>query len=179
MGALPTGVDITPAQLENARRYQREFGIDFPLFEASAEATGLDSGAFDLAFSEYGASIWCDPYAWIPEASRLLAQEGRLIFLRNATLQMLCMPDVGAATNTLQRSQFGMHRLDWDDDGSVEFHLPHGELLRLLRREGFEVEDLIEIQPPESTEETRFEFVTLEWAKRWPSEEIWVARKRS
>ena len=25
---------------------------------------------------------------------------------------------------------------------------------------------------------SRFEFVTLEWARQWPAEEIWKARKR-
>jgi len=33
--------------------------------------------------SEYGASIWCDPYRWIPEASRLLRPGGDLVFLVN------------------------------------------------------------------------------------------------
>ena len=27
--------------------------------------------------------------------------------------------------------------------------------------------------------EPRFDFVSIEWARRWPSEEIWVARKTS
>ena len=36
-GARPVGVDVTPAQLATARRCQVEFGIEFPLIEASAE----------------------------------------------------------------------------------------------------------------------------------------------
>src|SRR6476619_8025783 len=35
-GARPKGVDVTPAQLETARRCQEETGIVFPLVEASA-----------------------------------------------------------------------------------------------------------------------------------------------
>jgi hypothetical protein len=31
----------------------------------SAEGTGLPGESFDLAFSEYGAATWCDPYLWI------------------------------------------------------------------------------------------------------------------
>jgi SAM-dependent methyltransferase len=47
---------------------------------------------FDLAISEYGASIGCDPYAWIPEAARLLRPGGQLIFLVNSALLMLAVP---------------------------------------------------------------------------------------
>ena len=36
-----------------------------------------------------------------------------------------------------------MHRIEWPD-GSVEFHLGYGDWIRLLRANGFEVEDLIE-----------------------------------
>ena len=32
-GARPVGIDITPAQLETARRMQAEFGLDFSLIE--------------------------------------------------------------------------------------------------------------------------------------------------
>ena len=92
-GARPVGVDVTPAQLATARRCQAEFGIDFPLVEASAEDVPLPSESFDLAVSEYGASIWCDPHLWIPEAYRLLRPGGRLWFLRNSTLAILCAPD--------------------------------------------------------------------------------------
>ena len=49
-------------------------------------------------------------------------------------------------------------------------------MIRLLHRAGFEVEDLIEIQAPEGAT-TRHAYVSPQWARRWPSEEIWKARK--
>ena len=75
---------MTPAQLATARRCQAEFGLEFPLVEASAEDVPLPSESFDLAVSEYGASIWCDPHLWIPEAHRLLRPDGRLWFCATA-----------------------------------------------------------------------------------------------
>jgi hypothetical protein len=92
---------------------------------------------------------------------------------------MLCSPDEdeAPATEQLLRPYFGMHRMEWAGDESVEFHLPHGEMLALLKRSGFEVEELIEVQPPEGSK-TRYPFVTLEWARKWPSEEVWKCRKR-
>ena len=77
----------------------------------------LADASFDLAISEYGAAIWCDPYRWIPEAARL------------------------------------------------------------LRGSGFDIEDLIELRPSGDMT-TQYPFVTLEWARHRPSEEIWVARRR-
>jgi SAM-dependent methyltransferase len=178
-GARPVGVDPTPAQLETARRCQRETGIEFPLVEAYGEAVPLPDAAFDLVLSEYGASIWADPYRWIPEASRLVRPGGLLVFLRNSTLSILCGPDVGSVGETLVRPQFGMHRFDWrSDDGGIEFHLGHGDWVRVLRANGFELLDLIEIQAPAAAVTHEFyDFVAAEWAKQWPSEEIWVARK--
>jgi SAM-dependent methyltransferase len=177
-GARPVGVDVTPAQLATARRLMAETGIEFPLVEADAAETGLPDASFDLAVSEYGASIWVDPYRWIPEAARLLRPGGRLVFLRNSTLASLCVDDEGPVGTTLRRSQFGLHRTVWSD-GGVEFDLGHGEWIDLLRGSGFEVERLIEVQAPADAEtHPYYDYVTADWARRWPAEEIWVARKR-
>lgn len=176
IGMKPVGIDITPSQLESARKFQREFGIEFPLIEASAENVPLPDQSFDLAISEYGASIWCDPFAWIPEAARLLRPGGTLVFLRNSTLSILTSSDVGPSTSELRRDLFGLNRVEFDKE-SVEFHLPTGPMIRLLRANGFEIEDLIDIQPPLDAQPTRHDYITLEWSKRWPSEEIWRAKR--
>jgi SAM-dependent methyltransferase len=145
------------------------------LIEGSAEAVPLPDDSFDIAISEYGASLWCDPEAWIAEAARLLRPGGWLWFLTNTPLVMLTMHDDDQPSGeTLALPQFGMRRFEWKD-GSVEFHLPHGELIALLGRRGFTVQALHELQAPEGAT-TRYEWVTAEWAHRWPSEEIWVAR---
>ncbi len=174
------GVDLTTAQLATAQRLNRKTGLGLELVEANAEMVPLRDAAFDLVISEYGASIWCDPYKWIPEAARLLRGGGELVFLRNSTISMLCMPDTGKVRETLQRAQRGMNRLDWtDDDPGVEFHLGAGDLIRLLRANGFEILDLVELFAPEGAKDHgEYSYVTADWARRWPSEEIWRARKR-
>jgi len=92
---------------------------------------------------------------------------------------MLCVPDDESlpAGELLLRPQFGMYRMEWSDTVAVDFHLPHGDMIRLLRASGFEVLDLVELRPP-SGATTSVPYVTLEWARRWPSEEAWVARRR-
>jgi SAM-dependent methyltransferase len=178
-GARPVGVDPTPAQLETARRCQRELGIEFPLVEAPAEQVPLPDASFDLALSEYGASLWADPHRWLAEAARLLRPHGRLVFLTNSTLVILCAPDEGMAQERLLRPQFGLYRLEWPDTEGVEYHLAHGDWIRLLREHGFEVEALHELQAPaDAATHHHYDYVSAEWAQRWPCEDLWVARKR-
>ena len=179
-GARVVGIDVSEAQLATARRLQREHGLDFPLVHGNAEAVPYPDGSFDFAISEYGACLWADPERWIPEAARLLRPGGRLVFLVNSFLLALCMPaeeDV-AATERLLRPARGLCRIDWPGDQGIGFHPSHGHWIRLLRRSGFEIEDLVEVRPPEGAT-TRYSFVTPEWARQWPSEEIWKARKRA
>jgi len=178
LGARPVGVDITPAQLETARRLMRETGLEFPLVEADAGETGLPSTSFDLAFSEYGASIWVDPERWLPEAARLLRPGGRLVFLCGSPLTRLCYDaTTDRAGDVLTLPQSSLGRIEWPDE-SVEFRLAHSDWIRTLRRHGYTVEDLIELQAPEGAEtHPYYGYVSADWARRWPAEEIWVARK--
>jgi SAM-dependent methyltransferase len=133
-GARPVGTDPTAGQLSMAREFQDHFALHFPLVLAAAEQLPFRDGSFDLAISEYGAAIWSDPHPWIPEAARLLRPGGELVLLGTSTLLMLCVPDEEGlpAGNRLLRRQFGMHRFEWPDDPTVEFHLSHGDWIRLM-----------------------------------------------
>jgi SAM-dependent methyltransferase len=178
-GARVTGVDPTPAQLETARRMSEEFGVPIELVEASAEDVPLPDESFDLAVSEYGASIWADPELWIAEAARLLRPGGRLAFLCNSTLSILCSPDEGKVEEGLLRSHADLGRIEWPgEDEGVNYHLSHGEMIRLLRKTGFEILALHERLAPDTAEDHGYyDLMPAEWARRWPAEEIWVARK--
>ena len=180
-GANPIGLDNSSRQLANARILQREFDVPFPLVHGDAELAPFRDASFDLAVSEYGAIIWCDPYRWIPEAARILRPGGRLVCLGNSYLLMLTFPNDGEkATESLQRPHFGMHKfVDTNNvDASVEFHIPHGETIGLLRRSGFEIEDLVEIGAPSTASDAHYRMATVNWAQRWPNEQAWIARKK-
>ena len=172
------GVDVTPAQLDTAQRMDEEFGLGLELIEANAEDVPLPDDSFDFAFSEYGASIWCDPKLWIAEAARLLRPGGELVFMRGTTLRILCVPDEGKTTDRLARPQKGLYKLVWeDDDPGVEFHPGMAEMLTILRENGFQLVDFRELFAPEdATTHEYYDDPPVEWAKRWPAEEIWRLR---
>ena len=59
-----------------------------------------------------------------------------------------------------------------------DFCIPHGEMLSLLNETGFVVEALHELRAPDGpAEEVRY-FMSRAWARRWPAEDVWVARRR-
>jgi SAM-dependent methyltransferase len=178
-GARVVAIDNSSAQLDTARRLQRKHGVEFELIHGNAEQVPYPDASFDFAISEYGACLWCDPQAWVPEAARLLRPGGQLVFLTNAFLMMLCMPpeDDIAATDRLLRPAFGLSRMEWPTDPGVEFHLSHAEWIGLFRRSEFDIEELIDVKPFAGAK-TRYPFVTLEWALQWPCEEVWKVRKR-
>ena len=92
---------------------------------------------------------------------------------------MLCSPfddEVVPIEDRLIRDQFGMHRFDWSD--ATEFQISHSETIRLLHDSGFEIEELLELRPPEGST-TGADWVTLEWARRWPCEDVWKAQKQA
>jgi SAM-dependent methyltransferase len=182
-GAAVVGIDNSERQLAVARRLAELHGLDLILLHGNAETVPYPDASFDFAISEYGAAIWCDPYVWIPEAHRLLAPGGRLVFLGSTPLASICTPPSGAACEPqLHRDYFGLHRLDWRhvavDPGGIEFNLPISAWLRLFRETGFEVIDYVELRAPASASGTAFAMPAA-WAKRWPSEHVWKLRKRA
>jgi SAM-dependent methyltransferase len=174
----PVGVDFSTAQLSLAERFQSEFDCLFPLVAANAEDVPFDDGSFDVAISEYGASVWCDPRRWLQEANRLLRPGGRLVFFTNSQVLFLCTAADGSLGEKLARDHFTTARVEFGLETGVEFHPSHSEWIRHLRAFGFTLENLIEPRPSGNAK-ARYGFVTAEWARRWPSEEIWIARKVS
>jgi SAM-dependent methyltransferase len=181
-GARPVGVDVSGRQLANARRLRDEFGLRFPLIQGDAERVPLTAGCADLVINEYGASIWCDPYRWIPEAARLLRPGGRLVFMGESTLARMCLSGAGPVTDRLVHDLFGLHRHVRRGSTSgteyLQFTLPHGEWIRLMTSCGVVVEDLIEVHVPPDAVNNDFPEFPDEWVRRWPAEEVWFARRR-
>lgn len=175
-GARPVAGDPSAGQLRLARGFQKEFGVVLPLVRAAGECVPLRSSSFDVVVSEYGAGLWADPHRWLPEAARLLCPGGELVFVVNSSLLLLCMPDSGEVRDHLLREHANVARVEWPGAAGVEFHLSHGDWVRALCHCGFEVEDLLELRAPAAPVRAP-DFVPGEWARRWPAEDAWRARR--
>ena len=166
------------AQLLGARITSRE---DWVEIEGNAEATGLAEASFDFAISEYGAAIWCKPDAWLREAWRLLRPGGRLVFLGNHPLVLVCSPLNGAPCDaTLHRPYRDMWGADWTqvefDPTGVCFNLTMSGWMDLFRAIGFRVTNYQEIYIPDHETETSAS-VPAEWGKKYPVEQVWHLEK--
>lgn len=183
-GARCTGVDLSGEQLAYAQDLLTQVttidGVrpDVTLALGNVEALEYPDASFDIAFSDYGASMFADPLRWIPEAARVLRPGGRLAFSAFTPILEMCWPEAGSVTtNELRRSYFDLHEIQ---DRATLFNLPYGEWVRLFRRSGFDIVDLVETRPraDQLTTEYRTEN-QVDWARRWPAEMIWVLDRRA
>jgi len=176
-GARVVGLDVSERQIGHARAALAAAGLDFPLVCAAAESVPLPDASFDVVVSDWGATAFCDPYSWVPEAARLLRPGGLLAFSGATPLSWLCLNAEGDGWDArLNRESFGLGRLD-QPDGTVEFALPMGEWIRLFRAAGFALEDLLELRPPEGATSTFRDERALAWARQWPLEQVWKLRR--
>lgn len=180
-GARVSSIDNSHEQLTTARRLAALHGVELKLVHGNAEHTPYADASFDFAISEYGAAIWCDPEAWIPEAHRLLKPGGRLVFLGNHPLMTTCSPwDGSQVVDHLVRPYFQIGRLDWSDvevdPGGISFNLPLSGWFELFGRIGFEVEGFHEPRPAFG-DDTVHSFISRGWARDYPSEQVWKLRK--
>lgn len=176
-GARVTAIDLSPNQLQTARRLARRHGADITFIEGNAEATGLPDASFDFAISEYGAAIWCPPEIWLQEAWRLLRPGGRLVFLGNHPLSLVCSPLDGSPNDrTLHRPYRGMWGADWTkvayEPSGICFSLTISDWMALFARIGFRVDRYQEVYAPDRAEGTRAA-IPADWARAYPLEQVW------
>jgi SAM-dependent methyltransferase len=175
-GAHVIGLDVSDRQLRYARDQGRAKDIEFPLLLANAEALPLADASFDVVFCDHGAMTFTDPCITVPEVARVLRPGGLFAFNMIAPLAHVCWStELGKTDDRLHSDYFGLRK--FEDDDHVEFQLNHGEWIRLFRKSGLNIEDLIELQAPEGAETSFDDYVSHDWARRWPAENIWKLRK--
>jgi SAM-dependent methyltransferase len=178
-GASVVGLDFSANQLAQAPANMASAGVTFPLVRGDAEELPFADASFDLVFCDHGAVGFTDPTWTVPEVARVLRPGGRFVFLGTTPFIFVTWPMVdGPPGRTLERSYFDSRRMMWnEDDPSFEYQLPYGEWIRLFRANGFVIEDLIELRPAADAETAFTDYVTKDWARDFPAEQIWKVRK--
>lgn len=176
-GARMTGLDLSDVQLEHARANIASTGRAMNLVQASGEEPPFADGSFDIVFADYGGFSFGDPFHTIPNAARMLRPGGRLVFTTVSPLLLMTWPEeLEHPGDRLLGDYFGMHRIDQVDTAS-DFNLPYGQWIDLFLRNGLVIEGLLETRPSEDATSTYRDESDREWARRWPAEIIWRARK--
>ena len=174
LGSRCVGLDLSGSQLRHARGRD----ASLPLVQANGEQLPFADASFDIVFCDHGALSFCDPELIIPEAARTARSGGMLAFCTSTPLLYLTWDtEKEKQSRRLQRSYEELGRMELDED-TVDWVLPPGQWIRLLRGNGFEIEDLIELRPPGDATTTYGEFAPPKWVRRWPAEWIWKARRR-
>jgi SAM-dependent methyltransferase len=133
---------------------------------------------FDVVFCDHGGMSWGDPYRTVPETARVLLQGGRLVFSTSSPWLRVCYDDgTDVIGTTLHRPYFDLYSQE-EGDGATSYTLPYGEWIRLFRRNGLDVEDLIELRPAEGSETSYYQLRPRDWGSRWPADLVWVTRRR-
>jgi SAM-dependent methyltransferase len=175
-GARAVGVDLSERQLDHARDRFRSVDRHPPLVHGNAEQLPFRNEAFDIVFCDHGATVFAPPDRIVSEASRVLKPTGLFAFCMSTPIRDICFDsDVGKVKSELAADYFELSACD--DGQTVEYQLPYGAWIRLFRRHGLVVEDLVEIQAPVDATTTYSDFVPASWARKWPAEHIWKLKK--
>ena len=169
-GARPVGVDVTPAQLDTARRMQEETGIEFPLVEASAEDVPLARRELRPRGLRVRSEPLVRPGALDP-GGRAAPAPGRPTRLPDEQHARDPLRPVGAratATEQLQRPQRGMLRRSPGTSRTASSSTSATATgSTSCTRAGFEVERLVELYAPDDAEtHPYYDTATAEWARQ-------------
>ncbi|MFE5212390.1 class I SAM-dependent methyltransferase [Streptomyces sp. NPDC056600] len=177
-GATVVGIDLSESQLDAAKRAMGVTGATrHPLVQGAAEQLPFAAGSFDLVFCDFGGLSWAPPHLVVPQAARVLARGGRLVFNVASPWFEVCYDEAAArVTTTLQKDYFGLDAVA-EGDGATSYQLTYGDWVRVLRGAGLVIDDLIEARPGPGTPNGYNETDPPDWAHRWPAELLWTTHK--
>lgn len=176
-GVEVVGFDLSEAQLAAAGEKMRARRARFPLVQGAAEHLPFATASFDVVFCDHGGLSWAPPDLAVPQVARVLRGGGRVVFTVASPWFEACYDDsTNRVTAQLRRDYFGLGIVP-EDDGSASYGLGYGDWIRILRGAGLMVEDLIEPRPDPVANSGYLQADPPDWARRWPAEMLWIARK--
>jgi ubiquinone/menaquinone biosynthesis C-methylase UbiE len=164
-GARPVASDLSGGMLAHARAGAAASGIAVPLVQADAQRLPFASGAFDLAFTAFGAVPFvADSAAVMREAARVIKPGGRWVFATSHPTRWAFPDDPGPDGLTATMSYFDRTPYVEFDAANrptyVEHHRTMGDRVREIVAAGLSLVDLIEPEWPAD--------LTQEWGQWSP-----------
>jgi SAM-dependent methyltransferase len=171
-GARAFGLDLSRSQLKHARHADDAL----PLVHASGEQLPFAPAVFDIVFCDHGALSFCDPEVIVPEVARVLRRGGQLAFCGTHPLLYLTYDEDAHRQSKKLRLTYG--KLGRQGGATIDWAPPPSTWIDVLTRNDLTVERLVELVAPDDARTTYEEFAPPKWARRWPAEWIWSARRR-
>ena len=101
---------------------------------------------FDIVFCDHGAMSFCDPEISVAECARLLrpGRAARVLLHAPAAVPHVGRRAASSRPASCRSTTRELGRMALEE-GTIDWVLPPGEWIRVLRANGFEVEDLVEL----------------------------------
>jgi ubiquinone/menaquinone biosynthesis C-methylase UbiE len=157
-GARVTAIDISPKQLQHARRLVTREGVGVALLRGDMESLGFVDGAFDIVLSSFGWEFAPDLAACLAECGRVLRDGGRLVVCTVHPLAAFEWDDVNLdlrVFNYLRPPVEVWPSGGPDGQSGMTFFHTVEEMFGLLTSSGFQIENILEPFPyplPEMSE---------------------------
>lgn len=189
LGAAVTGVDISDAAIEVARRNAAEAGLDVRFVAADVYALPEDlrAHAFDVVYLAGGVLCWLpDLWGWAEIVAQALPPGGRLVVNEMhpvASCYAVVDGELRFVDDYFSRGEpleVGAGWSFFDDGGAatmpkVEFQWPLGDIVTAVADAGLRIRSLVE-HPPRADDEWRWK-EHLATAARMPGRFVLVAER--
>jgi SAM-dependent methyltransferase len=180
-GARPVAFDLSAGMLRHARAAAGRTGVAVPLVQADATYLPFADGAFDVAFTAFGAVPFvADSARVMREVARVLRPGGRWVFATTHPIRWCFPDDPGPGGLTVTTPYFDRTPyVEYGDDDAptyVEHHRTLGDRVRELTAAGFRLVDLVEPPWPDGHTGIWGQWSPLRGAL-FPGTAIYVCRK--